>query len=241
MDEIMIKDIIFSFRHMYLDNLKKLNKRLKKHLSINSSLINDVTLYCRSDNYCNDKINVKYNLKEGSLGALVRDVSDALYIDSFLKNPPDIIKDSSGKYTLTSNKGISIKDSKIDREMECILKEDFYKNIASSYSNKDMRVSFNGYEITISTKDFIITYNCVGDLIYTYSSNPMDINDILNTSVEVDINDEFHSKIIHKAVKALEPVVCEDNEELPGDYFIKEHENKYTLKKIKNGKLYRYV
>ena len=240
METIKIKDVIFSFRHMYLENLKKLNKRLKRHISIDSSLINDITLYLRSDKYCNDKINVKYNIKEGSLGSLVLDISEALYIDSFLKNAPDIVKDSDGKYTVNS-KGISLKDSKIDREMECILKEDFYKNITTTFANKDMNVSFNGYEITFSTSEYIICYNCVGDLIYTYSSKPMDINDILNRSVDVEFNDDFHSSLTKKVSKAVEPVIREYEEEYPGDYFIKENNNKYVLKKIKKGKLYRYV
>ncbi len=42
---VQVKDIIFSFRHMYLENLEKLNKKLKKHISIDSPLIDDVTMY----------------------------------------------------------------------------------------------------------------------------------------------------------------------------------------------------
>lgn len=241
MDEIRVKDVIFSFRHIYLDNLRKLNKRLKKHISINSHLINDVVLYCKSDEYSKGKINVKYKMNNGSLGSIILDVSEALLLDSFLRNEPEITKDEDGRYVIDDNRGISIKDSKIDREMECVFKEDFYKNITSSFNSSDMNVSFNGYEITISTKEFIVCYNCVGDLIYSYSHKPMGMNDILNTIITVDINDEFHGKIVKKQKKTVDNITRDSVEEFPGDYFIKEHENRYTLKKIKNGKLSRYI
>ena len=71
MSEIRVKDIIFSFRHLYLENQKKVNKRLRKHITIKNHLISDISLYLKADSYSDGDINVKYRFNKGSLGSLV--------------------------------------------------------------------------------------------------------------------------------------------------------------------------
>lgn len=240
MENIRIKDVIFSFRHLYLDNLKKINKRLKKHISIDSHLVDDVTLYLKTDKYSDDKIDVKYRFKKGTIGSFVLNTCEKLYINTNLNEIAEISKDSLGKYTAKSSY-ISLKDEKIDREVECILKEEFYQFIASSYRNGKIAVTFSGYDITFSSGEFIVCYNAVGDVIYAYSYKPMDINQILDTVVDSSIDDDYHSSLIQKSKKSVESVEPEIDEVYPGNYSIKETENSYVLKKIRKNQLSRLI
>ena len=118
---VQVKDIIFSFRYLYLERLKNLNNRLKKHIRIDSPLINDITIYFCSSPYKDTEIKAKFKFKPGSLGSLICSYSEALNKDNYLRYPSDIKKQSNGEYS--STKGISIKNQKISKEIRSILKQ----------------------------------------------------------------------------------------------------------------------
>jgi hypothetical protein len=237
MDEISVKDIIFSYRHIYLENLKKLNKRLKKHLSIEGNLINDITVYL--DNGSENNLRAKFDFKNGSFGSFVLNFSETFDMDSYLRYPCDIKKDSNGYYS--SSKGVIVKDQKISKELECALKEEFYKNINAYYNNGLCSVSFSSYEITISCSDFIICYNCVGDVIYVFTSTPFNIKDILNTPVDISEFSDYHKSNIKKYTKIVDSTSYDNDANNPGDYTIKEQEKAVTLKRLKKNRLYKYI
>lgn len=239
MSEIRVKDIIFSFRHLYLENQKKVNKRLRKHITIKNHLISDISLYLKADSYSDGDINVKYRFNKGSLGSLLSNISNKYYLNNGLTEDP-ILKKKDGKYE-TDSKCIGIKDDRLDREVECLLKEDFFSSISSTFVNGNASISFTGYDITFSSDKFVICYNAVGDLIYSYSYHAMDINEILDTVIDTEIDSEYHNCFIERIRKTVEPVTPELNENFPGNYFIKETNSEYTLKKVKKNQLPRYI
>jgi type I site-specific restriction-modification system R (restriction) subunit len=77
---------------MYLENLKKFNKRLKKHLSITSSLVDDYTLYARLYKFGDSNIKVKYKFDKDSIGSLAYKFSEAFSTCSFLRETAEIKK-----------------------------------------------------------------------------------------------------------------------------------------------------
>lgn len=233
MADFKIKDIIFSYRHVYIENLRRLNKKLSRHVSIDSKLINDITLYISNAEYKGGQIHVKYLFKKGSIGEALYDSN----IDTFLKDNV-VISMKQDRYE-SNSKGISIKDDKISKEIYYLLKEGFYANICGIYSNKDIRVSFTGVDITFSTKDFMVCYNCVGDIIYVYSPDPISIKDILNTSVDLEF-DEYHNLYINNVTKILD--TSHDIEgSIPGEYSIKEKDRAITLSRLKKNQLHKLI
>ena len=236
---VQVKDIIFSFRHMYLENLQKLNKKLKKHISIDSPLIDDVTMYMDYSKYRPRSIKAKFRFKKRSFGRVICNLSEALGKESYLRYPSEIKKDEYGNYV--STKGIKIKSQKIAREIECILKEEFYNKINGYFNNGKISISFTGYDITISCSDFIICYDCVGDIIYVYTSMPYPLEDILNTKIDLDMMDDYHKKNVSKEERIIDTDSYETNKDYPGDYAIQTKEGAIVLKRLKKGKLNKYI
>lgn len=239
MQEIRVKDIIFSYRHIYLENIKKLNKRLKKHVRIDTSLINDITIYVCSSPYKDKEIKAKFKFKTGSLGSLIYNCSEALGTDNYLRYPSEIKRQSNGDYC--STRGITIKSQKISKDIESILKEDFYKNIDASFEDNSSRITFSCFEITISCPKFIICYNCVGDVIYVFASNPISMTDILNTSIDISHFDEYHKNLIKPLDKIVDSTSHDPDSLNPGDYVISEKDRAITLSRLKKNKLSKYI
>ncbi|MBR4830437.1 MAG: hypothetical protein IKZ96_01550 [Bacilli bacterium] len=239
MEEISIKDIIFSFRHMYLENLEKLNKKLKKHISIDSRLIDDITMYFDNSKYNESSIKAKFRFKHRSFGRLICNISESLGKYSYLRYPAQIKRVAEDKYAAT--KGISVKDQKIAREIECLLKDEFYKLIKGSFYNKDYRINFTSYDITISSPRFIICYNCVGDVIYVYTPENITMKEILNTKIDTSIFDEYHKSNTKVIDRIVDTESLDDDPYNPGDYTIKQQENTITLIRLKKDSLSRYI
>lgn len=239
MEEIRVKDVIFSYRHIYLDNLRRFNKRINKHITINSSLIKNVTTSLQSYYPDESSINIKYNYVSKTISDLMISFYEKFSINSKYRDYAQIRKNSYGEYISNTNL-VTVKDQKIAKEIECIRKEDFYKNIKGIFNCSNICITFTESEITFSCSEFIICYSSVGDLVYTYSPNPLDIEKILNTKIDLDLFDDYHKKAIKRENK-----FCgfdeKESDGFPGDYFIKENDSRILLKKIKKGKLPRYV
>ena len=151
-----------------------------------------------------------------------------------------IKQDNNGEY-VSNTKYISLKDQKISKEIECINKEDFYKNINMVYLNNDISVSFSEYEISFSKNGNILCYNAVGDLIYTYSNDETKIDQFLNNPVDISNFSSYHKSFIKKADKIFRFDNNEKDEYSMGDYFVNEDEKRILLKKINGNKLSKYV
>ena len=239
MSDIKVKDIIFSFRHMYIENLKKVNKRLKKHVSIDSKLINDITVYISGNQLKGDTVSVKYKFKNGSLGQLAYDLNDSLNTSSYLTKDAVIKKDEYGAF-ISDNKGVHVKDEKFSKELEYILKEEFYSKINALYNNGKFGVTFSGFDITISCTDFIVCYNCIGDVIYVFTSEPASMADIMNTTVDIEF-DDYHKSNIKSISKIVDRNTGDRNKSYPGEYKIKEKEKAITLSRLKKDELHRLI
>ena len=239
MEELRIKDVIFSFRHLYLDNNKKLNKRLGKHISNKSPLINDTLLYVTSDASHKQRVNIKYKFRKGSLGDIILRANELINRNTELEMPSSIKCNDNGEYYIDSKYNIKLKDQRIVRDMECMFKEEFYEKIAYRISDSNMSITFSETEITFLTGQFIVWYNCLGDVILSYSGKPMSMDDILNTWVPVELFDEYHKSIVKKERKSVD--IGEELIDTPGDYTIKERDGEYSLKLIKKNKINRYI
>ena len=239
MSEMYVKDVIFSFRHLYLENLEKINKKLKRYINYDSPLIDDITIYIDNGKYKDTSIRAKFKFKKKSFGRTLCNISEFLGKDYYLRYPAVISKDEKGEYS--ASKGLSIKKQKIAREIECLLKEEFNKQISGSFSCNGTNVTFTGHDITISSPDFIVCYDCVGDIIYVYSRNHMTLWEIMNTLFDISELDKYHKSHIKKEEKIVDAESCETNPYNPGDYTITEKEKAFTLKRIKNSKLSRYI
>ena len=236
---VQVKDIIFSFRHVYLDNIKDLNKRLKKHVRIESPLINDITIYFCSSPYKDTEIKAKFKFKPGSLGSFICNYSEVFEKDNYLRYPSEIKRQSNGDYG--STKGISIKNQKISKEIRSILSEEFYKNIDARFGDNSFRTIFSTYEVTMCCTDFIICYNCVGDVIYVYAHGPITMSDILNTPVDITAFDNYHKEKIKTLDKMVDSKSHDPYEFNPGDYTITERDKVITLSRLKKNRLSRYI
>lgn len=239
MEDIRVKDIIFSYRHMYLENLDKLNKKLKKHISIDSRLIDDITMYVDNGKYRENSIKAKFKFEKRSFGRIICRFNESIGKYHYLRYPAEIKKVGYDKYVAT--KGISIKDQKIAREIECVLKDDFYSKINGYFSNGQVSVHFSAYDITISCNKFIICYNCVGDIIYVYTSDPITMKDILNTKIDSSIFDEYHKENTNEVDRIVDSESLDKDPYNPGDYKIKQKEKTITLIRLKKNKLSRYI
>ena len=239
MEEMSVKDIIFSFRHMYLENLDRLNKKLKKHISIDSRLIDDVTMYVDNGKYRESSIKAKFKFKNRSFGRFICNFNETIGKYHYLRYPAQIKNVAEDKYAAT--KGISIKDQKIAREIECVLKDDFYSKINGYYGNGQYSVQFSAYDITISCNKFIICYNCVGDVIYVYASEPITMKDILGTKIDSSIFDDFHKSNTKVIDRIVDTESLDKDPSNPGDYKIKQQENTITLIRLKKNKLSKYI
>ena len=240
MVEIRIKDVIFSFRHLYLENNRKLNKRLGKHISNKSIFIDDIALYVTSNPSHKKTVNIKYTFKKGTPGDIYLRLNELINRNTELDNPASIKCNDNGEYYIDSKYNIRLKDQRIAKDMECMFKEEFYQNIQSRVSNEKMDITFSETEITYSTNDFIIWYNCLGDVILSYSGKPFSLEDALNTSVPIELLSDYHKGIIKSEKK---PISSEKKEYLdtPGDYSIKERDSDYSLRLISKKKINRYI
>lgn len=240
MEEFKVKDIIFSFRHLYLDNNKKINKRLKKHISIKSPLIDDIKLYVTSDSTRNRRVQIKNMFKKGSIGSLLSKMNEVLDRNTDLEMPSSIKCNEDGEYYIDSKYNIKLKDQRIAKDMECMFKEEFYEKMPLNITIPGMVITFSETDITFRTNDYIVWYSSLGDVILSYSEKDICMEDILNTSVSVEDFDDYHREILKKEKKSVDPEEAEFNSN-PGDFTIKERENCYTLKYIKKSKVNRYI
>ena len=240
MEEIRIKDVIFSFRHLYLENNKKLNKRLKKHISIKSPLIDDIKLYVTSDPSKERRVHIKYTFNKGSIGSLLLKVNEVLDRNTDLEMPSSIKSNAEGEYYIDSKYNIRLKDQRIVKDMECMFKEEFYERIPSRVSSPDIDIVFSETEISFRTNDFIIWYSSLGDVILSHSQKKMSIDDMLDTPVSIDAFSDYHRDIVKKEKKSIDTDEGDISGD-PGDFTIKERENCYTLKLIKKSKINRYI
>ena len=111
-------------------------------------------MYVDNGKYREKSIKAKFKFKNRSFGRFICNFSESLGKYHYLRYPAQIKKVAEDKYAAT--KGISIKDQKIAREIECVLKDDFYSKINGYYGNGKYSVQFSAYDITISCNKFII-------------------------------------------------------------------------------------
>ena len=75
-------------------------------ISIDSPLIDDVTMYTDYSKYRPRSIKAKFRFKKRSFGRVICNLSEALGKESYLRYPSEIKKDEYGNYV--STKGINI-------------------------------------------------------------------------------------------------------------------------------------
>ena len=236
MEEIRIRDIIFNFRYMYLENVRRTSKKLRKHVSIDSPLIHDITLYLKGD-----KIGVRYDFKKGSVGDLLYRLNSSFNTNSYLMDAPEIKLNEEGIYSIDPRYKLSLKNNKLSKEIECTRKEEFYQNIKGLFFSGNMSINFTEFDISFQMDGITVIYNAVGDVIYTYSRKEYNIESVLETPVDIDSFDDYHKGPLTTIKKYVESDQDKYIDTETGDFSISENDRGYTLKKMKKGKIARYI